>query len=590
MPRFTPFTGLRYDRSRVDLARVVAPPYDVVGPDLRSTLAGRHSANSIVVELPEPEPRSGLDRYAAAAARLAEWVAQGILVRDTSPGFYAYRMTAPDGSTTLGVLGVLGLDPASRSEILPHEETLPKAKSDRLDLLTATRTNLSPIWGLSLAPGLTTLVPVGDPPLEGAIDDDGVLHELWALDDAATIAAIGAAVASAPLVVADGHHRLATAVTYLEGAGSGTPGADGILALVVELADDRLSVGPIHRLLSGLPDGLDLVDVFASWFDVARAGDFVERTTTALGEASALALVMASGCWLLHPKDGTAEAAGSDLYASMVALVVAELPDHELAFANSWQDAVAAVAVGCGPGRRAPPPGADRPDRDWARNRRRMPAKSTFFHPKPRTGMVFRPLDDADPPTGPTPRARPPPLALRSGRRVGPTGGTGGRAQACGGRLGRDPPRPGHGLFVGLGGAGPALLPDHRGGHHEHHVHLHLDDPAVRRGHDPAVSRRRVPRMVPDGDIAAAGGRLHRAVVHLRRVLPGCGRWVGRGRRIRLGGARGGRLLGRRRLEHPDHLLRGRAGGRTAAVAPGHRLHRWPAVRRGRRLGPHQRG
>jgi uncharacterized protein (DUF1015 family) len=179
----------------------------------------------------------------------------------------------------------------------------------------------------------------------------------------------------------------------LAGAGADSPGADGILALVVELAEDTLSVGPIHRLLSGLPDGLDLVDTFDSWFDVSRAGDFTDRTTAALGESSALALVMSSGCWLLTARDGTEEAAGSDLLASMVALVVAELPDHDLAFANSWQDAVAAVQSEDAQAAVLLPPVAVAQIDAWAHARRRMPPKSTFFHPKPRTGMVFRALD-----------------------------------------------------------------------------------------------------------------------------------------------------------------------------------------------------
>ncbi len=393
MPRFSPFRGLRYDPARVEIGKVVAPPYDVVGPVERATLAARHSANAILVELPEPDPRTGDDRYAAAAARLAAWTSGGILVRDAVPALYPYRMTAPDGSVTLGVLGVLGLEEASASEILPHEETLPKARTDRLELLCATRVNLSPIWGLSLAPGLTALLDVGAAPAAVAVDDDGVRHELWVLDEPDAVAAVSGRVATAPVVVADGHHRLAVASAYHAGAGADTPGADGVLALVVELADDVLSVGPIHRLLSGLPDGLDLVDVFASWFDVARAGDFDDRTTAALGDSSALALVMASGCWLLHPKDGTAEAAGSDLYASMVALAVAELPDHELAFANSWPSAVAAVAADEAQAAVLLPPVRIDQIGDWARARRRMPPKSTFFHPKPRTGMVFRPLD-----------------------------------------------------------------------------------------------------------------------------------------------------------------------------------------------------
>jgi uncharacterized protein (DUF1015 family) len=393
MPRFEPFAGLRYDPARVELANVMAPPYDVVGPEQRSVLAARHSANAILVELPEPDPRSGADRYLGAAARIAEWRADGVLMADPDEIFYTYRMTDIDGSTTLGVLGVLGLDEASAAQILPHEETLPKAKSDRLELLAATRVNLSPIWGLSLAPGLTALLATDTPPVAAAFDDDGVRHELWLIDDATSIDAIAGVVGSSPVVVADGHHRLATASTYLAGAGADSPGADGILALVVELAEDTLSVGPIHRLLSGLPDGLDLVDTFDSWFDVSRAGDFTDRTTAALGESSALALVMSSGCWLLTARDGTEEAAGSDLLASMVALVVAELPDHDLAFANSWQDAVAAVQSEDAQAAVLLPPVAVAQIDAWAHARRRMPPKSTFFHPKPRTGMVFRALD-----------------------------------------------------------------------------------------------------------------------------------------------------------------------------------------------------
>ncbi len=393
MPRFAPFAGLRYDPSRVAPAKVIAPPYDVVGPAERAALAARHSANAILVELPEPDPRSGGDRYAAASARLADWRSEGILVRDPSPSFYPYAMTAPDGSVTLGVLGELGLEPGSIEEVLPHEETLAKARSDRLDLLAATRFNLSPIWGLSLAPGLTSLLTTAGPPLVAAEDDDGVRHELWRVDDPGAVEAVASRVGSAPVVVADGHHRLATAVTYREGPGAGTPGADGILALVVELSPEVLTVGPIHRVLAGLPDGLDLVDAFSSWFDVTRAGDCTERTTTALGESSAFALVTPGGCWLLSPRDGTPEAAGSDLYSSMVAMVLAELPDHELTFAHSWREAVDVVASEQAQAAVLVPPVSVPQIDAWARARRRMPPKSTYFHPKPRTGMVFRALD-----------------------------------------------------------------------------------------------------------------------------------------------------------------------------------------------------
>lgn len=401
MPRFEPFTGLRYDTARVDLSLVVAPPYDVIGPDERALLVARHSANSIRVELPEPDHRTGLDRYANAMNQLEEWQANGILVRDGAPAFYAYRMTAPSGHATNGVIGALGIDDDSASSILPHEQTLPKAKSDRLDLLRSTRTNLSPIWGLSLTGGLTGDFLRTDPADAEATDDDGVRHELWVLADPSTIGAVRDSVGASPVVIADGHHRYETARTYRQelaglpsSAGDGHPGADLVMALVVELSEDQLDVGPIHRVLSGLPDGLDLVDAFSSWFDVTRAGEFDERTTGALEESGTLALVMSSGAWLLTPKDGTPEAAGAALDSSMVALVVAELPDHELGFCNSWHDAMAVVDSGQAQAAILLRPVTVDQIAEWAHAGRRMPPKTTYFRPKPRTGMVFRSLDD----------------------------------------------------------------------------------------------------------------------------------------------------------------------------------------------------
>jgi uncharacterized protein (DUF1015 family) len=392
MPRFEPFTGLRYDTARVDLSMVVCPPYDVIGPEERTRLISRHSANAVRVELPEPDHRSGLDRYDSAANQLLRWQDEGILVEDPTPSLYPYRMVSPDGHATNGIIGGLGLDDDSAATIFPHEQTLPKARTDRLDLLAATRANLSPIWGLSLTAGLSRIVGPSGPPRAEALDSDGVRHQLWVVDDAETVRAVQEAVDASGVVLADGHHRYETARTYRQGR-IGDPAADLIMALIVELSPDQLAVGPIHRALAGLPDGLDLVDVCSSWFDLTRVGDFDERSTSALGEAGALALLMPSGTWLLSPKDGTSEAAGSDLDSSMVALVIAELPDHELEYLNAWQDGVRAVAEDKAQAVLLLRAVSVDQIAEWAHAGRRMPPKTTYFHPKPATGMVFRPLD-----------------------------------------------------------------------------------------------------------------------------------------------------------------------------------------------------
>ena len=145
---------------------------------------------------------------------------------------------------TTGVIGALELSPPG-TDILPHEHTTKKAKSDRLDLLRSCRANLSAIWGLSLAKGLTDLLPVHDVPLADLVDDDGIRHTIWRVDDPETCAAITAAIAEHPVLIADGHHRYETALAYktereAEEGDAGEAGAT--LAYLVELVEDELSV------------------------------------------------------------------------------------------------------------------------------------------------------------------------------------------------------------------------------------------------------------------------------------------------------------------------------------------------------------
>src|SRR4051794_17831335 len=153
---------------------------------------------------------------------------------------------------TLGVIGALGLEPPGTGDVLPHEHTTPKARSDRLDLLRATTANLSPIWGLSLARGLSKLLDPSDArPLGSWTDDDGVGHELWQLTESSAIDSVIETVSTAALVIADGHHRYETCLGFAQERPD-LRGAAATLCFVVELVDEQLTVQPIHRLLQGL--------------------------------------------------------------------------------------------------------------------------------------------------------------------------------------------------------------------------------------------------------------------------------------------------------------------------------------------------
>jgi uncharacterized protein (DUF1015 family) len=399
MPRFEPFVGLRYT-PEIPLELVVAPPYDVVGPEERASLAHRHHANAIHVELPKPDEARGLDRYTHAAQLLGAWISDGTLRREAGPAFYAYRMTSPGSAVTTGVIGALGIE-AEGGDVLPHEQTIPKDTTDRLDLLRACRANLSPIWGLSLSAGFTTTFSssLSAPPDEAAIDDDGIRHELWIIRDPERVDAVRTAVAGAPVVLADGHHRYETARTYrgerpdstAPGSGPGVSGAGGVMALVVELVDDQVSVGPIHRTVTGLATGTDVVQGFSHWFELDPSGTDETAIAALVGERAS-GLVHDGRVWRLTGRPEAYAEAASDLDSSLVAAAVHSMggsTQHH----HTWPEAVDAARSGAADAAVVLRPVTVDQIAAWARDRRRMPPKSTYFHPKPRTGMVIRPLD-----------------------------------------------------------------------------------------------------------------------------------------------------------------------------------------------------
>jgi uncharacterized protein (DUF1015 family) len=395
MPRFEPFAGIRYATD--DLAAVTSPPYDVINADERAELVAQHPHNVVLIDMPtDPEDSSGLDAYSGAAALLAQWRAEGVLTSDT-PSLYPYRMSFTDEAgtrrQTLGVLGALGIDAEARADVLPHEHTTPKAHSDRLQLLRSTHANTSAIWGLSLTSGLTGLIDLDVAEPLGRWDDpDGVTHELWRLDSPAAVKAVTDAVDSAPLVIADGHHRYSTCLTY-QGEDGAAPGAGASLFLVVELDHDQLTVQPIHRLISGLPAEVDLAGALAVDFEVGELEPLPGPGSVArLVAEGCLALLGPDGMRLLRPVTG----AGPDGVEPLDSVRVAEAIDGlgiDLKYQHGVGHTVTAVTSGRAQAAIMLRPVSVEQIRATAAARGLMPPKSTFFWPKPRTGTVFRSMD-----------------------------------------------------------------------------------------------------------------------------------------------------------------------------------------------------
>lgn len=372
MPRFEPFAGLRYAPS-VDLAAVAAPPYDVMSEDERDAYADRHPANAVWFDCP-----TGDDPYGEAARVLAALQADGTLVTDDAPSLYVYRMTNGDRHTT-GVIGALGLEPPGDGDVLPHEHTTPKAKSDRLDLLRSTRHNLSPIWCLSLAKGLADLSqpPPGVAPDGAVTDPDGIVHELWRIADPARIAAIVERVESEPVVIADGHHRYETSLAYKGERGPEAGAHDLTLTYVVELTEDELDVQPIHRLLHDVPAEV-VVERLHAHFEPGEPGIVVVLPD---GEEHAL-----------RPLPDTFPADLPDLDSSRLQVALEGIAGLEVQYQHGAANIRDAVAKGLASVGVLLRPATVAQIADTGRRRERMPPKTTYFFPKPRTGFVFRDL------------------------------------------------------------------------------------------------------------------------------------------------------------------------------------------------------
>lgn len=390
MPRFRPFRALRYATD--DLAEVLAPPYDVLTEEEVAELIARSAHNIARIDV----PLHGDDRYQRAAELLAAWQRQGVLVADPEPSFTIYRMQFTDAAGTArdlaGVLGGLEVVDAGAGGVLPHERTTPKASTDRLDLTRATRTNLSPVWGLSLASGLTELLrEPGEP--RGAVLDGGVRHVVERVGDPARVRAIEAAVAADDVLIADGHHRYAVSRTYRDEVRAATGRRDSLaeetLTFVSELVPDQLSVAAIHRLYSGVA-AADLRAALERHFLLEPVPRPEPATLAAMEAGGYLVLVTAEQSWSLRPRpDAFADVRALDgawLEAALVGLPTTATYQHGL------PEALAAVDAGTAAAAVLIRPVSITEIERTAREGLLMPPKSTFFTPKLKTGLVLRPL------------------------------------------------------------------------------------------------------------------------------------------------------------------------------------------------------
>ena len=421
MPRVDPFRALRYSPAiATRLGEVIAPPYDVIAPEQRARLAA-HPANIVHVDL--PVAAGGGDRYAAAASTLAGWVRDGILIRDSEPAYYlceqTFRVESGALGRRLGLFARLGLEPLESGVVVPHERTHEGPRVDRLHLLEATRTHVSPLLLLHSDPAgeVARLLArlSGSPPSAAAPAGEGTGCRLWRLPEPATVERIHALLRDAWLLIADGHHRYESALEYDRLHGGKVPGS--VLACLCSLEDPGVRVLPIHRRIRGLAtfDGARVRADLSAWFDLDAVAPPSELAALVASRASrpgtfGLAFGGEPGAWVASWRDGagldrpTLAALAPELRRLDVILL------HRLVFeetlglsleAQARQDHLEYVKDGAELMRGARDaqlsvlmnPMPMEQVMSVARAGLRLPQKSTFFDPKVPSGLVLDPID-----------------------------------------------------------------------------------------------------------------------------------------------------------------------------------------------------
>ena len=283
MPHVRPFRAVRYDPERAGpLEAVLAPPYDVIDPDLQDRLYRRSPQNIVRLVLGRTFPGDGPtnNQYTRAAALYRRWRQAGILRLEAEPALYLYaqRYQVGDGERlTWGWVVAAQVEALGAGRFLPHEATLPGPKADRLALWSETRAIFSQVFGLYHAPdeaerALAFRLMAGEP-LERSVDDDGVEHQVWVLPAGPDQARLIAALAPQTVVLADGHHRFETALALAQGPLGRLPGAGRVPMWLVNTALAPVTVLPTHRVLlaaEGLPSWDELLRLAQDAFQVER--------------------------------------------------------------------------------------------------------------------------------------------------------------------------------------------------------------------------------------------------------------------------------------------------------------------------------
>lgn len=281
MAEVIPFRGILYNPKRVKGSDVMAPPYDIITPEIREELYRKSPYNIVRIDagVERASDTNSDNKYTRAASYLTEWLEEGILKRSDRPCFYAYEMEYSffgEKKRLRGFFGLVRLVELGMG-VYPHECTHSKPKADRLRLMTTCLANTSPIFSLyhsdkKVASSIVNEVCKKTPYIE-AVEKD-VNHRMWIIEEDYYIKDIVADLSDKPILIADGHHRYETALEFQKimkeksGALRGDEPFNYVLMFLANIAEGDITILPAHRLIHY--NGKDLIERLRGYFDIHK--------------------------------------------------------------------------------------------------------------------------------------------------------------------------------------------------------------------------------------------------------------------------------------------------------------------------------
>lgn len=415
-----PFLGLRYSAAAGQIESLTAPPYDVLSPAEREGYSVRSPQNIVHLTLPEPHPddRSKFIKYARSAAKLAEWRRDELLVPEAAPTIYRYTQTfniGLDSYSRTAIVALIKVEPYSAGVVLPHEETFPKHKEDRLRILEATRAHLECIYGLFEDPAGAILNAISQATVGPAVEtrsDEGVNHTFEPITDPEDLKQLVDLFADKKIWIADGHHRYETALAHREALGpqDGPVPEDYMMMALSSLSDPGLVLLPTHRLISHWNyHRQSALAKLLPYFDIqeTHSSRLMEELHQDMDRRSFAISFEGSLGYVLRAKDDAKimEAIGGTTSNALKSLDVTvlhrlifeqllELPTlDQISYTRDWHEAVLQVNEGKAAAFLMRPPSVE-DMKTIAVGGEKMPQKSTYYYPKILSGLVLWSLND----------------------------------------------------------------------------------------------------------------------------------------------------------------------------------------------------